>query len=151
MSTGTANTATQVRRHDPDAVSRQIQNMKSALDCIACFVSQGLKQGYACRQAGPADGAGRREQRGKLRKQKASKTKGIIMTPIGDGTGPFGQGAGTGRRPCGGGRRRGWRGGRGQGGSRGRGRGLGQPMRQGVKAVENANPAGAQTQETSNP
>ena len=52
--------------------------------------------------------------------------------PMGDGTGPIGQGPGKGQGPCGGGQRRGWCGGRGQGAGRGRGqgRGLGQSSNQ---------------------
>lgn len=53
------------------------------------------------------------------------KRKDKVMTPMGDGTGPLGQGpAGKGLGPCGGGQRRGRDGGRGQGGQ-GRGRGFG--------------------------
>ena len=76
------------------------------------------------------------------------------MTPLGDGTGPFGQGpVGKGLGPCGGGQRRGWCGGRGQGGRRGRGRGpgLGRALRQAVEPVQSAGPVGAQPQKPSNP
>jgi uncharacterized protein with ATP-grasp and redox domains len=63
------------------------------------------------------------------------KRKDKVMTPMGDGTGPLGQGpAGKGLGPCGGGQRRGWGGGRGQGGQgqgQGRGRGFGRGRGQG--------------------
>ena len=63
------------------------------------------------------------------------KRKDKVMTPMGDGTGPFGQGpVGKGMGPCGGGQRRGWGGGRGQGGQgrgQGRGRGFGRGRSQG--------------------
>jgi uncharacterized protein with ATP-grasp and redox domains len=52
-----------------------------------------------------------------------------VMAPMGDGTGPLGQGPGSGKGkgPCGRGQGRGWGGGRGQGGQgRGQGRGRGQ-------------------------
>lgn len=65
------------------------------------------------------------------------KRKDKVMTPMGDGTGPLGQGpAGKGLGPCGGGQRRGWGGGRGQGGQgRGRGRGQGFGRGQGRGAM----------------
>lgn len=72
------------------------------------------------------------------------KRKDKIMTPLGDGTGPFGQGpAGRGMGPCGGGQRRGRGGGRGQGGQgrgQGRGRGFGRGREQG--GVMQQNPTG---------
>jgi uncharacterized protein with ATP-grasp and redox domains len=65
-----------------------------------------------------------------------------VMTPMGDGTGPLGQGPGSGKGmgPCGGGQRRGWGGGRGQGGrgrGQGRGRGLGRGRGQGEMIQQN--------------
>ncbi len=64
------------------------------------------------------------------------KRKDKVMTPMGDGTGPLGQGpaSGKGMGPCGGSQRRGWGGGRGQGGpgrGQGRGRGFGRGRRRG--------------------
>jgi len=63
------------------------------------------------------------------------KRKDKNMTPMGDGTGPLGQGpVGKGMWPCGGGQRRGWGGGREQGGQgrgQGRGRGFGRGRGQG--------------------
>jgi uncharacterized protein with ATP-grasp and redox domains len=69
------------------------------------------------------------------------KRKDKIMTPMGDGTGPLGQGpgAGKGMGPCGGGQRRGWGGGRGQGGQ-GRGRGFGRGRGQGGMMQQNLTP-----------
>ena len=66
------------------------------------------------------------------------------MTPMGDGTGPFGQGpqGGKGLGPCGGGQRRGWGGGRGQGGHQG-GAGRGQGRGQGADVSQEAGPAKA--------
>jgi uncharacterized protein with ATP-grasp and redox domains len=64
-----------------------------------------------------------------------------VMTPMGDGTGPFGQGpVGKGLGPCGGGQRRGAGGGRGQGGQgrgQGRGRGFGRGQSQGGVTQQN--------------
>lgn len=62
-----------------------------------------------------------------------TQRKDTVMTPMGDGTGPLGQGPGKGKGlgPCGGGQRRGWGGGRGQGGGRGRRRGQGRGFGQG--------------------
>jgi uncharacterized protein with ATP-grasp and redox domains len=66
-----------------------------------------------------------------------------FMTPMGDGTGPLGQGpVGKGMGPCGGGQRRGGGGGRGQGGQgrgQGRGRGRGGGMQQNPMAPSNPN------------
>jgi len=78
------------------------------------------------------------------------KRKDKVMTPMGDGTGPLGQGPGVGKGlgPCGGGQRRGWGGGRGQGGQGrgqgrgprlGRGRGQGGMMQQNPPAPNNPN------------
>jgi uncharacterized protein with ATP-grasp and redox domains len=68
--------------------------------------------------------------------ENKTKRKDKIMTPMGDGTGPLGQGprADKGMGPCGGDQRRGWGGGRGQGGQgrgQGRGRGFGRGRSQG--------------------
>jgi len=69
------------------------------------------------------------------------KRKEAVMTPMGDGTGPFGQGpVGKGMGPCGGGQRRGGGGGRGQGGQgrgQGRGRGFGRGRSQGGVTQQN--------------
>ena len=72
------------------------------------------------------------------------KRKDKVMIPMGDGTGPFGQGpAGKGLGPCGGGQRRGWGSGRGQGGQgRGRGRGRGFGRGRGQGGVMQQNPTG---------
>lgn len=71
------------------------------------------------------------------------KRKDKVMTPMGDGTGPLGQGpVGEGMGPCGGGQRRGGGGGRGQGGQgrgQGRGRGRGGGMQQNPMAPSNPN------------
>jgi uncharacterized protein with ATP-grasp and redox domains len=69
-----------------------------------------------------------------------SERKDNVMTPMGDGTGPLGQGpVGKGLGPCGGGQRRGWGGGRGQGGQS-RGRGFGRGRRQGGMMQQNLTP-----------
>ena len=73
-----------------------------------------------------------------------SERKDNVMTPMGDGTGPLGQGpVGKGMGPCGGGQRRGRGGGRGQGGQgrgQGRGRGFGRGRGQGATMQQNLTP-----------
>ena len=69
-----------------------------------------------------------------------SERKDKVMTPMGNGTGPLGQGpVGKGLGPCGGSQRRGWGGGRGQGGQ-GRGRGFGRGRTQGGIMQQNLTP-----------
>ena len=78
----------------------------------------------AASRVAAAPQAGAREPHSITENNRKRKDK--VMTPMGDGTGPLGQGpTGKGLGPCGGGQRRGWGGGRGQGGQ-GRGRGRGQ-------------------------
>ena len=132
--------------------------MQSALHCIPRFVSQGrsvarlaaddpqvhervVREGL--RRASQADLAKAREPDSTTENNRKRKDK--VMTPMGDGTGPFGQGpAGKGRGPCGGGQRRGWGGGRGQGGQgRGRGGGRGFGRGRGRGGVMPQNPAAA--------
>jgi uncharacterized protein with ATP-grasp and redox domains len=78
------------------------------------------------------------------------KGKDKVMTPMGDGTGPLGQGpAGKGLGPCGGEQRRGWGGGRGQGGQgqgQGRGRGFGRGRGQGVRMPQPQQPPSTPTE-----
>ena len=85
--------------------------------------------------------AGAREPNSTTENNRERKDK--FMTPMGDGTGPLGQGpVGKGMGPCGGGQRRGGGGGRGQGGQgrgQGRGRGRGGGMQQNPTAPSNPN------------
>ena len=86
------------------------------------------------------------------------KTKGNIMTPMGDETGPTGNGRpGRGMGPCGGGQRRGWGGGQGQGrgpragqnqsGGQGRGWRQGRGFGIGKQSGQNANVADSASQQ----
>ncbi len=74
---------------------------------------------------------GAREPNSTTESNRERKDK--VMIPMGDGTGPLGQG------PCGGGQRRGWGGGRGQGGQ-GRGRGFGRARGQGGMMAQKPTP-----------
>jgi uncharacterized protein with ATP-grasp and redox domains len=76
-----------------------------------------------------------------------------VMTPMGDGTGPLGQGpVGKGMGPCGGGQRRGGGGGRGQGSQgRGQGRGRGFGRGRGQGATMQSNPPAANNPNANKP